>query len=171
MPTLTMMLNGVETRVKIAPSDLLADVLRDRLGLTGTKIGCNEGECGACTVIVNGQAVLSCLYPALKAGGQQVETVEGLARSPALSEVEGRAEGLATNGELHALQRAFVEAGAVQCGFCTPGMLMAAKALLDENPHPGEAQIKEAISGNLCRCTGYYQITRAIQMAAGEVTP
>jgi carbon-monoxide dehydrogenase small subunit len=155
MPTLTMTLNGVETKVEIAPSDLLADVLRDRLGLTGTKIGCNEGECGACTVIVNGQAVLSCLYPALKAQGQRVETVEGLA----------------ANGRLHALQRAFVEAGAVQCGFCIPGMLMAAKALLDKNPHPSEVEIKEAISGNLCRCTGYYQITRAIQMAAEEVTP
>ncbi len=151
---LEMTLNGKPVSVEIAPSDLLADVLRDRLGLTGTKIGCNEGECGACTVIVNGQAVLSCIYPALKAQGQRVETVEGLA----------------SNGELHALQRAFIEAGAVQCGFCTPGMLMAAKALLDENPHPSEAEIKEAISGNLCRCTGYYQITRAIQMAAGEVT-
>lgn len=153
MPTLTMILNGVETAVEIEPSDLLADVLRDRLGLIGTKIGCNEGECGACTVLVDGQAVLSCIYPAWKARGQRVETVEGLA----------------ANGDLHALQRAFVEAGAVQCGFCTPGMLMAAKALLDENPHPSEAEIKEAISGNLCRCTGYYQITRAIQMAAGEV--
>ena len=151
---LEMTLNGKPVSVEIAPSDLLADVLRDRLGLTGTKIGCNEGECGACTVLVNGQAVLSCIYPALKAQGQRVETVEGLA----------------SNGELHALQRAFIEAGAVQCGFCTPGMLMAAKALLDENPHPSEAEIKEAISGNLCRCTGYYQITRAIQMAAGEVT-
>ena len=151
---LEMTLNGKPVSVEIAPSDLLAGVLRDRLGLTGTKIGCNEGECGACTVLVNGQAVLSCIYPALKAQGQRVETVEGLA----------------SNGELHALQRAFIEAGAVQCGFCTPGMLMAAKALLDENPHPSEAEIKEAISGNLCRCTGYYQITRAIQMAAGEVT-
>jgi len=152
---LEMTLNGKPVSVEIAPSDLLAGVLRDRLGLTGTKIGCNEGECGACTVLVNGQAVLSCIYPALKAQGQRVETVEGLA----------------ANGELHPLQRAFVEAGAVQCGFCTPGMLMAAKALLDENPHPSEAEIKEAISGNLCRCTGYYQITRAIQMAAEEMSP
>ncbi len=152
---LEMTLNGKPVSVEIAPSDLLAGVLRDRLGLTGTKIGCNEGECGACTVLVNGQAVLSCIYPALKAQGQRVETVEGLA----------------ANGELHPLQRAFIEAGAVQCGFCTPGMLMAAKALLDENPHPSEAEIKEAISGNLCRCTGYYQITRAIQMAAEEMSP
>ena len=154
MPTLTLGLNGVETQVEVAASDLLANVLRDRLGLTGTKIGCNEGECGACTVIVNGQAVLSCLYPALKAQGKQVVTVEGLA----------------ANGELHALQRAFVEAGAVQCGFCTPGMLMSAKALLDENPHPIEAEIKEAISGNLCRCTGYYQVIQAIRMASEEAT-
>jgi len=154
MPTLTLGLNGVGTQVEVAASDLLANVLRDRLGLTGTKIGCNEGECGACTVIVNGQAVLSCLYPALKAQGKQVVTVEGLA----------------ANGELHALQRAFVEAGAVQCGFCTPGMLMSAKALLDENPHPIEAEIKEAISGNLCRCTGYYQVIQAIRMASEEAT-
>ena len=154
MPTLTLGVNGVGTQVEVAASDLLANVLRDRLGLTGTKIGCNEGECGACTVIVNGQAVLSCLYPALKAQGKQVVTVEGLA----------------ANGELHALQRAFVEAGAVQCGFCTPGMLMSAKALLDENPHPIEAEIKEAISGNLCRCTGYYQVIQAIRMASEEAT-
>ena len=150
MPMLMMVLNGAETRVEIASSDLLVNVLRDRLELTGTKVGCNEGECGACTVIVDGQAVLSCLYPALKVQGRRVETVEGLA----------------ARGELHALQRAFVEAGAVQCGFCTPGMLMAAKALLDENPQPGEDEIKKAISGNLCRCTGYYQIARAIEMAA-----
>ena len=149
MPTLTMVLNGVETRVEIESSDLLVNVLRDRLGLIGTKIGCNEGECGACTVIVDGRAVLSCLYPALKTQGRRVETVEGLE----------------AKGELHALQRAFIEAGAVQCGFCTPGMLMAAKALLDENAQPGEAEIKQAISGNLCRCTGYFQIERAIQMA------
>ena len=155
MPTLTLILNGVETRAEVAASDLLVNVLRDRLGLTGTKIGCNEGECGACTVIVNGQAVLSCLDPALKAQGQQVETVEGLA----------------ANGELHALQQSFVKAGAVQCGYCTPGMLMSAKALLDERPHPLEGEIKEAISGNLCRCTGYYQIVQAIRMAGEEATP
>ncbi|MCR4408030.1 MAG: (2Fe-2S)-binding protein [Anaerolineae bacterium] len=152
---LEMTLNSKPVSVEIEADDLLADVLRDRLGLIGTKIGCNEGECGACTVLVDGQAVLSCLYPALKAQGRRVETVEGLV----------------ADGELHILQQAFVEAGAVQCGFCTPGMLMAAKSLLDENPHPSEAEIKEAISGNLCRCTGYYQITRAIQRAAGEVTP
>jgi len=155
MPTLVMTVNGATTQLEVAASDLLADVLRDRLGLTGTKIGCNEGECGACTVLVEGQAVLSCLYPALKAQGQQVETVEGLA----------------ADGKSHVLQRAFMEAGAVQCGFCTPGMLMSAKALLDENPQPSEPEIKEAISGNLCRCTGYYQIIRAIRMASEEGTP
>ena len=155
MPTLVMTVNGATTQLEVAASDLLADVLRDRLGLTGTKIGCNEGECGACTVLVDDQAVLSCLYPALKAQGQQVETVEGLA----------------ADGKSHVLQRAFMEAGAVQCGFCTPGMLMSAKALLDENPQPSEPEIKEAISGNLCRCTGYYQIIRAIRMASEEGTP
>lgn len=151
---LAFTLNGRLATVCEAASKTLLQVLRDDLGLTGTKEGCTEGECGACTVLVDGRAVLSCLYPALKVHGQRVETVEGLM----------------ANGESHALQRAFVKAGAVQCGYCTPGMLMAARALLDENPHPGEAEIKQAISGNLCRCTGYYQIVQAIQSAAEEVS-
>jgi len=148
---LTMTLNGQEVTVEVEPSDLLAYVLRDRLGLTGTKIGCDEGECGACTVILDGQAVDSCLLPAMKADGCEVVTVEGLAKK---------------DGELDPLQQAFIDKGAVQCGYCTPGLLMSARALLDENPHPSEQEIKDAIAGNLCRCTGYLKIVEAIEEAA-----
>jgi carbon-monoxide dehydrogenase small subunit len=149
MYPLTMTLNGESVTVEVEPFELLVDVLRDRLGLTGTKIGCNEGECGACTVIMDGQAVLSCLLPAMKAHGREVVTIEGLSH----------------DGELHPLQRAFVEKGAVQCGYCTPGMIMSAKALLDENPQPSADEIEEAIAGNLCRCTGYLQIVEAVESA------
>ena len=147
---LTMTLNGQEVTLEIEPSDLLAYVLRDKLGLTGTKIGCDEGECGACTVILDGQAVDSCLLPAMKADGCEVVTVEGLAKG----------------GELDPLQQAFIDKGAVQCGYCTPGLLMSARALLDENPHPSEQEVKDAIAGNLCRCTGYLKIIEAIKEAA-----
>jgi carbon-monoxide dehydrogenase small subunit len=148
--SLTMTLNGQEVTLEIEPSDLLAYVLRDRLGLTGTKIGCDEGECGSCTVILDGQAVDSCLLPAMKADGCEVVTVEGLAKG----------------GELDPLQQAFIDQGAVQCGYCTPGLLMSARALLDENPHPSEQEVKDAIAGNLCRCTGYLKIVEAIKEAA-----
>ena len=144
---LQMRLNGQEVHLEVSPGATLATALRDHLGLTGTKIGCEEGECGACTVLVDGQAVNSCLYLALKAAGRDVLTVEGL--SP--------------NGELHPLQRAFVAGGAIQCGYCTPGILLSAVALLSQNPHPSEDEIRRAISGNLCRCTGYLSIIRAIQ--------
>ncbi len=150
METLTMRLNGQEMTVEVKCDALLVDVLRDQLELTGTKVACGEGECGACTVLLDGEPVISCLTPALKAQGKEVMTVEGLASA----------------GELHPLQRAFIEHGAVQCGYCTPGMLMSAKALLDRNPHPSEEQIKEAISGNLCRCTGYVKIIEAIRAAS-----
>ena len=149
MYPLTMMLNGESVTVEVEPFEILVDVLRDKLGLTGTKIGCNEGECGACTVIMDGQAVLSCLLPAMKAQGREVVTVEGLSRGD----------------ELHPLQQAFIEKGAVQCGYCTPGMIMSAKALLDENPQPSAEEIEEALAGNLCRCTGYFQIVEAIEAA------
>jgi carbon-monoxide dehydrogenase small subunit len=144
--TLTMKLNGEEVTVQVKPSALLVEVLRDQLELTGTKVACGEGECGACTVLLDGEPVNSCLVPALKAQGREVLTVEGLAPL----------------GELHPLQKAFVEHGAVQCGYCTPGMLMSAKALLDHNPSPTEDEIRLAISGNLCRCTGYAKIVEAI---------
>ena len=144
-------LNGEEVRVEVDPAWTLLYVLRDVLELTGTKFGCGYGECGACTVIIEGQAVNSCLLPALEAEGRSVTTIEGLA---------------AKDGQLHPLQKAFVEHGAVQCGFCTPGMIMSAKALLDEKQHPTEDEIKEAVAGNLCRCTGYVKIIDAIKAAA-----
>jgi carbon-monoxide dehydrogenase small subunit len=143
---LTMTLNGEEVTVQVKPSAMLAEVLRDQLELTGTKIACGEGECGACTVLLDGQPVNSCLVPALKAQGREVMTVEGLGPL----------------GDLHPLQKAFVEHGAVQCGYCTPGMLMSAKALLDHNPNPTDDEVRLAISGNLCRCTGYAKIVEAI---------
>ncbi len=144
--TLTMTLNGEEVTVQVKPSAMLVEVLRDQLELTGTKVACGEGECGACTVLLDGEPVNSCLVPALKAQGREVMTVEGLAPL----------------GELHPLQKAFVEHGAVQCGYCTPGMLMSAKALLDHNPNPTEEEVRVAISGNLCRCTGYAKIVEAV---------
>jgi len=150
MPTLSMILNGQDVTVEVEPGDLLANVLRDKLGLIGTKISCGEGECGSCTVLVDGLSVASCIYPALKAEGREVTTIEGMAR----------------DGELHPIQQAFVDATAPQCGYCIPGMIMSAKALLDENPRPTREEIKEGISGNLCRCTGYYQIIEAIELAA-----
>jgi carbon-monoxide dehydrogenase small subunit len=144
--TLTMTLNGEEVTVEVKPSAMLVEVLRDQLELTGTKVACGEGECGACTVLLDGKPVNSCLVPALKAQGREVMTIEGLAPL----------------GDLHPLQKAFVEHGAVQCGYCTPGMLMSAKALLDHNPNPTEDEVRLSISGNLCRCTGYAKIVEAI---------
>jgi carbon-monoxide dehydrogenase small subunit len=150
--SLTMVVNGKSVEVQIAPDELLVDVLRDRLGLTGTKVGCNEGECGACTVIMEGQAVLSCLIPALRAQGKQITTIEGLSDGDAL----------------HPLQQAFVEHGAVQCGYCIPGFIMSSKALLDRNPNPTRDEIKEAVAGNLCRCTGSVKILEAIESVARQ---
>jgi carbon-monoxide dehydrogenase small subunit len=142
--------NG-ETHVLDVPGHAtLLEVLRDELGLTGTKEGCSEGECGACTVLMDGQAVDSCLVMALAAAGAEIETVEGLA---------------APDGTLSPLQRAFVEAGGVQCGFCTPGFLMTLTAMLRETPDPSDGEIRAAISGNICRCTGYTQIVQAVRMA------
>jgi aerobic-type carbon monoxide dehydrogenase small subunit (CoxS/CutS family) len=153
MPTLSMILNGKEVSVEVEPGDLLVHVLRDKLGLIGTKVGCGEGECGACTVLIDGLTVTSCIYPALKAQGREVTTIEGLA--------EG--------SRLHPIQQAFVDVTAPQCGFCIPGMVMSAKALLDENPHPTREEINKGISGNICRCTGYYQIVEAIELAAQRI--
>ena len=149
---LRMTVNGKDVEIETRPSETLAHVLRERLDLTGTKIGCEQGECGACTVLVDGEPVNSCIYPAIKAAGRRVLTVEGLSK----------------NGELHPMQRAFIEHGAVQCGYCTPGILLSAVALLARNPHPSEAEIRRAISGNLCRCTGYTKIIEAIQKASQE---
>jgi carbon-monoxide dehydrogenase small subunit len=149
MPEITFTLNGQETSTEVAPGDLLASVLR-KLGVIGVKIGCGEGECGACTVLVDDNALLSCIYPAVKVDGCWVTTIEGLQQ----------------DRQLHVIQQAFVDCCAVQCGYCTPGMIMAAKALLDENPRPTRDEILVGISGNICRCTGYYQIVDAIELAA-----
>ena len=146
-------LNGSWQEVETRPDRILLDLLREDLGFTGTKKGCERGECGACTVIMNGQAVLACLIPALKADGAEILTVEGMA----------------PKDRLHPLQQAFWEEGAVQCGYCTPGMLLSAKALLDENPEPGVEEVKKAISGNLCRCTGYTKIVGAVLAAAEKM--
>lgn len=144
-------LNGAPVTVEVAPTDRLIDVLRGPLGLTGTKEGCGNGECGACTVIVDGRAINACLYPALEAEGREIITIEGL---------------MAPGGQLSPVQRAFVETTGVQCGFCTPGMVMSATALLAANPLPDSAEIRQALKGNLCRCTGYVQIVESVRVAA-----
>ena len=150
---LKLRVNGEEAEVSFAPYKTLLEVLREELALTGTKHGCELGECGACAVLVDGEPVLSCLTLALECEGSAVETVEGLARGPAL----------------HPLQAAFADLGGAQCGYCTPGLLMTAKALLDAEPAPSRERIKEAIAGVLCRCTGYQQIVDSIERAAQEL--
>jgi len=144
------LVNGERHRLRVGTNESLLQVLRDRLGLTGTKEGCAAGDCGACTVIMDGRAVLSCLVMAFQADGRHITTVEGLA----------------DGAKLHPLQESFVEHGAVQCGYCAPGMLMSAKALLDADPNPDREAIKQALAGNLCRCTGYYKIVDAVADAA-----
>jgi carbon-monoxide dehydrogenase small subunit len=148
--TISLKVNGESHTLEVDAKDLLLHVLREKLGLTGTKEGCGTGECGACTVLVDGVPVNSCLYLAVRADGKAVMTIEGLA--------EG--------GRLHPLQQAFIDQAAVQCGFCAPGMLLSAKALLDRNPQPSEREIREGIAGNICRCTGYVKVVKAIQQAA-----
>ena len=147
---LEMRVNGETVEVDVEPSTMLLDVLRDELGLIGVKEGCGKGECGVCTVILDGKAVPSCLVPAMIATGKEVLTIEGMGRL----------------GKLHPIQEAFIEHGAIQCGFCTPGMVLSAKALLDSNPDPTEEEVRVAISGNLCRCTGYVKIVDAVLAAA-----
>jgi carbon-monoxide dehydrogenase small subunit len=142
--------NGRDHEVILEPHMLLIDVLRDKLGLTGTKYACGAGDCGACTVLIDGKPSLSCLTLAVTAIGKRIVTIEGLA----------------DGGELHPLQQAFVDAGAIQCGYCTPGMILSAKALLDEDPDPDRDEIKSALAGNLCRCTGYAKILEAVEAAA-----
>jgi carbon-monoxide dehydrogenase small subunit len=146
--------NGRTRRAQVSGSTTLLELLREQWGLTGTKDGCGEGDCGACTVILDGQPAKSCLVLAVQAQGSQVTTVEGL---------------VGTDGSPHPLQQAFVDTGAVQCGYCIPGMLLAAKALLDANPRPSRAEIKIALSGNLCRCTGYSKIITAVEQAAQQM--
>lgn len=143
--------NGVKYRLRVEPWRTLVEVLRETLGLTGTKKSCNEGECGACTVLMDGLPVASCLVLAVDARGREVVTIEGLSKGE----------------DLHPVQESFLRHGAIQCGFCTPGMVMASKALLDRNPRPTLIEARKAISGNLCRCTGYQHIINAILGAAG----
>jgi carbon-monoxide dehydrogenase small subunit len=150
---IVLRVNGKEYAIEVKPNEILLNVLRDRLRLTGTKYGCGIGECGACMVLLNGRAIASCQTLAVCHDGQEITTIEGLAK----------------NGELHPLQEAFVAEGAVQCGYCTSGMILSAKALLDKNLDPNEDQIKGAIRGNLCRCTGYVNIIQAIKTAAKEM--
>jgi aerobic carbon-monoxide dehydrogenase small subunit len=153
--TIQFTLNGNEVSAEVESHRMLLEVLRDTFDLKGTKPGCQQGECGACTVLVDGVNVDSCLYPAFEIEGRTVTTVEGLI-------MEGN--------RLHPVQEAFVAHGGIQCGFCSPGMIMSATALLNENPSPGEDEIKRGISGNLCRCTGYVQIIESIREAAGAMT-
>lgn len=149
----SLLVNEKSYQLTTSPNRSLLEVLREDLNLTGTKNGCEAGECGACTVLLDGEAVNACLVLIGQADGHRIETIEGLEK----------------NGRAHPLQKAFVAAGAVQCGFCTPGMIMAAKGLLDHNPSPTEADIRSALAGNLCRCTGYTKIIQAVRMAAAEM--
>ncbi len=147
-------LNGELTSVEVAADETLLEVLRTRLKVTGVKKGCGEGECGSCTVLLDGKPVVSCLLPAAKVAGRQVLTIEGLAQGE----------------DLHPIQEAFLETGAVQCGFCTPGMILSAKALLDKCQDPSREEIEQALSGNICRCTGYVQIKEAVQLAGRKMS-
>jgi len=149
----TTTVNGDEQEFLCSPGETLLDALRWRLGLTGSKEGCGSGDCGACTIVMDGEMVCSCLVLAAEAEGRKIDTVEGVA--------EG--------SELHPVQRKFLERGALQCGFCTPGFIVAAKALLDRDPDPSESEIRYWLAGNLCRCTGYDKIVRAVQDAAAEL--
>lgn len=148
-PAIRFRVNGREQQVKVPPMKRLLDVLREDLHLTGTKEGCGEGECGSCSVRMNGELVNSCLVPVLQAESAEIQTVEGLA----------------LHGELHPLQKAFLDHGGAQCGICTPGMLMASAQLLEQNPHPDMVQIREALAGNLCRCTGFIRIFESVAAA------
>jgi len=150
---INLKINGEDYNLNTKPNTLLLDLIRDEIGLTGTKRGCDTGECGACTVLIDGVAVNSCLVLAVEVEGKEITTIEGLSK----------------NGQLHPIQETFIEEGAVQCGFCTPGMILSAKALLDKNSNPTEEEIKVAIVGNLCRCTGYKKIIQAISSAAEKM--
>ncbi len=146
-------INGLPYKVEVEPRRTLLEFIREDLELTGTKEGCGLGECGTCTVLIDGKPIKSCITLAVQANGREVTTIEGIEQA---------------DGTLHPLQQAFINHGAIQCGFCTPGMILSAKALLDENPRPTELEVRQAIAGNLCRCTGYQKIVEAIMAAAGK---
>ena len=145
--------NGEQYDVVVSPNETLVEVLRERLELTGTKMGCGEGACGTCTVLLDGRPIRSCLTLAVEVQGKEIVTIEGLAE----------------DGQLHPVQKAFIDHGAIQCGFCSPAMILTGKALLDENPHPTEAEVRHAISGVVCRCTGYTKIVEAVLAAADSL--
>ena len=147
--------NAKKYKVEVSANETLIDVLREKLKLTGTKKGCDQGECGSCTVLVGGEPLLSCMLLAIECDGFDITTIEGLANPK--------------TGELHILQKSFIENGGIQCGFCTPGVILAAKALLDKNISPTDEEIREAINGNICRCTGYMGIVNSIKAAAGAI--
>ena len=151
MRNVSLTVNGLSEELELEPRELLVYVLRERLGLTGTNVGCDTSSCGACTVLVGGESVKSCTVLGVQADGAEITTIEGLA----------------TNGSLHPVQEAFKEQHGLQCGYCTPGFVMATVGLLGETPNPSEDQIRHALEGNLCRCTGYHNIVRAVQQAAG----
>jgi carbon-monoxide dehydrogenase small subunit len=151
VPQVSITVNGAELTLELEPRELLVYVLRERLGLTGTNVGCDTSSCGACTVLLDGESVKSCTLLGVQVDGHEITTIEGLA----------------TNGTMHPVQEAFHEQHGLQCGYCTPGFIMAAVSLLDETPKPTEEEIRHALEGNLCRCTGYHNIVRAVQTAAG----
>ncbi len=153
MKPISVNVNGVQHEADVEPRTLLVHFLREQIGLTGTNIGCDTSSCGACTVLMNGRSVKACTVLAVQANGQSITTVEGLAE----------------NGEWHAVQKAFHEAHGLQCGFCTPGMMMASVSYLKENPSPSEGEVRLALEGNLCRCTGYHNIVKAVLIAAEEM--
>ena len=162
---ITLSVNGEERSADVEPRRLLVHHLRDDLGLTGTNVGCDTTSCGACTVLLDGESVKSCTVLAVQADGHEVTTIEGLAARPPPA---GRGE---RRAPLHPMQQAFHEQHGLQCGFCTPGMVMAAVSLLKENPHPTEDDVRLGLEGNLCRCTGYHNIVRSVLAAAGEEVP
>ncbi len=153
MKEITLNVNGKEYTIQVKPSATLLDVIREELALTGAKEGCGEGECGACTVIMDGLAVNACLILAAEANGKQITTIEGLARGE----------------QLHPIQQAFVDVGGLQCGFCTPGMILSTKALLDKNQNPTDEEIRKGLEGNFCRCTGYTKIVESVRVAAEKM--
>jgi carbon-monoxide dehydrogenase small subunit len=161
---ITLSVNGEERSSEVEPRRLLVHHLRDDLGLTGTNVGCDTSSCGACTVLLDGESVKSCTVLAVQADGHAVTTIEGLAATAGDASADGGAP-------FHPMQRAFHEQHGLQCGFCTPGMVIAAVSLLEENPHPTEDEVREGLEGNLCRCTGYHNIVKAVLAAAGEEVP